>query len=331
MERFLLGGRSGSQLLYGVLSDMPSAIPKPGMRAARWTTALCLLGCTTLKPGSDTAAPADSSVAPGSAGSMGTGAGTDAGPKTEGGVPPDAGGGATPDAEPDAGAGAGAGAGGTTDGGTADACIRAPESCNRSDDDCDGEVDEDAVAACERIILNAEAECVAIGNSARCVMKDDCRPGFYNCDGNLANGCEPYCECHDCADVRSCEATTPSYRSASCDSCACSNCGSLVAQCQNHPDPSWAQHCRDLIECIVISDAMGQCNGGDCYMNGSGPCAYEFHDAAGGADHVITGCASGDFTPAAACGAALNFNDCAATTCAADCCFWRAIAISCGD
>jgi hypothetical protein len=79
------------------------------------------------------------------------------------------------------------------------ACIAQPEVCNRVDDDCDGKTDEDALSACEGVILNAESDCVPIGKTATCVLLQ-CRSGYDDCDGNPANGCEPYCMCHDCDD-----------------------------------------------------------------------------------------------------------------------------------
>lgn len=90
-----------------------------------------------------------------------------------------------------------------SDGGEDDAgemCTSTPEQCNRDDDDCDGRIDEDTTAACERIILNAEVQCVPFGGTARCV-RIECRDGYVDCDGNPANGCEPFCACNPCEDA----------------------------------------------------------------------------------------------------------------------------------
>ncbi len=82
----------------------------------------------------------------------------------------------------------------------AEACVSTPEACNRVDDDCDGKIDEDTVAACQEIILNADADCVRFGSTASCALVV-CHDGFDDCDGNPANGCEPYCMCHECPDA----------------------------------------------------------------------------------------------------------------------------------
>jgi len=85
-----------------------------------------------------------------------------------------------------------------SDGGTG-TCVAVAEECNRKDDDCDGTIDEDAVLACEAVILNAETDCLPAGKTSRCVLLQ-CRKGFAPCDGNPANGCEPYCMCNECSD-----------------------------------------------------------------------------------------------------------------------------------
>jgi hypothetical protein len=107
------------------------------------------------------------------------------GPKSDAGKPGDGG----PTSE-----------GGLPSDGGPDACAQASEECNRADDDCDGKTDEDAVLACESVILNADTDCVPFGAVARCVLVK-CRDGFANCDGNPANGCEPFCMCNECSDA----------------------------------------------------------------------------------------------------------------------------------
>jgi hypothetical protein len=103
----------------------------------------------------------------------------------------------------DGSVGGGAGGDGSLDEGGTDGCMpTAVEACNRFDDDCDGETDEDTRALCEDTILHAETTCVPYANTARCVLLS-CREGFDNCDGDPANGCEPYCVCNPCDDAGS--------------------------------------------------------------------------------------------------------------------------------
>lgn len=98
---------------------------------------------------------------------------SDGGPTSEGGLPSDGGG---------------------------DACADTLEQCNGTDDDCDGTTDEDTALACGSVILNADTDCVPFGDAARCALVT-CSDGFANCDGNPANGCEPFCMCNECSDA----------------------------------------------------------------------------------------------------------------------------------
>jgi hypothetical protein len=88
-------------------------------------------------------------------------------------------------------------------GGDGDACVMmAAETCNALDDDCDGRVDEDTRISCESVVVNADTICVPYDDSAACVLVGNCRPGFANCDGEPANGCEePFCNCNPCEDA----------------------------------------------------------------------------------------------------------------------------------
>jgi hypothetical protein len=98
-----------------------------------------------------------------------------------------------------AGNAAEAGAGTAGGAGSASACASV-EFCNLLDDDCDGKTDEDTARICQGIILNAETDCVPLGKGAGCLFVA-CLRGYEDCDGNPANGCEPYCTCHECDDA----------------------------------------------------------------------------------------------------------------------------------
>jgi hypothetical protein len=59
-----------------------------------------------------------------------------------------------------------------------------PETCNGLDDNCNGIVDDGAESTCPAPPLGARSTCIAG------VCGFACLPGFANCDGNPANGCE---------------------------------------------------------------------------------------------------------------------------------------------
>jgi hypothetical protein len=64
-------------------------------------------------------------------------------------------------------------------------------------------VDEQTTAVCEQIIHNGDSQCRPIsGGSARCVLVR-CHAGYDDCDGQPANGCEPFCDCNVCEDAGS--------------------------------------------------------------------------------------------------------------------------------
>ncbi|HEX7481277.1 MAG TPA: hypothetical protein VF331_25975 [Polyangiales bacterium] len=83
---------------------------------------------------------------------------------------------------------------GGTDGGSM-MCVPTAEICNKLDDDCNGIVDDPAAAQadCEKRVKHATTTC----QRGVCV-KISCDPGYYNCDGDPSNGCEPICNCQPC-------------------------------------------------------------------------------------------------------------------------------------
>ena len=78
-------------------------------------------------------------------------------------------------------------------------CVPTKEICNGKDDDCNGTVDDQVAADddCTSKILHAPTSC----ESGSCV-RFGCNPGYFNCDGEPSNGCEPLCSfCHMCDDA----------------------------------------------------------------------------------------------------------------------------------
>jgi hypothetical protein len=146
-----------------------------------------------------------------------------------------------------------------------------------------------------------------------------CMPSPERCD-DINNDCDDATDEGPVCAIAMCAASTPTYRGAACDECACTSCSALVALCQNHPDAAWAERCRKLVECVVENTRAGECPNGDCYIGGTGPCAAETHIASGGRDgddtsQVLTGCVAAE-TPSTACAAAINYRDrCTMQTC----------------
>jgi hypothetical protein len=88
-------------------------------------------------------------------------------------------------------------------GGDSGGCTPAPETCNGLDDDCDGvddDDDPDTQVFCEGVVVNTVVYCGEVSAMWLCVPGPKCYDGFFSCDGEPSNGCEPYCDCHDCPD-----------------------------------------------------------------------------------------------------------------------------------
>lgn len=174
--------------------------------------------------------------------------------------------------------------GGTTDGGMGP-CVPVSEACNGRDDDCDDAIDEafdlsadvDHCGACDAACggAHATASCAA----GTCSLA--CDPGYADCDGDGANGCEADLagagSCGACG--TSCGGETPlcvlsgaSYScAADCPATAPTLCGSSCVD----TDTSLA-HCGDCGVGCDPAAGTGTCAGGACRIascdGGSGDC-----------------------------------------------------------
>lgn len=84
-------------------------------------------------------------------------------------------------------------------GGGTDSCVASTEQCNGRDDDCDGDIDEEAAAEldCSARIQHQPSIC----HEGFCIRSGSCDEGFFNCDGRPENGCESDCPCEGCSDT----------------------------------------------------------------------------------------------------------------------------------
>ena len=188
-----------------------------------------------------------------------------------------------------------------------DACIPMTEECNGVDDDCDGDTDEDfdpmtdiancgsCGNACPDSPPNAASECSA----GTCTLA--CDPGFADCDGDAATGCEALLSaaatCGACATACAAPAPLCQGNAASGYSCVSScdagftECGSVCTDVQTD-----AQNCGTCGNvCAVGVRAAATCEAGACGM----ACDPGFGDCDGVPD---TGCET-SLTEVAHCGA----------------------------
>jgi hypothetical protein len=160
------------------------------------------------------------------------------------------------------------------------------------------------------------AEDAAIDEPDACVEQPEA------CDG-MDNDCDDKVdETAECA-IERCVDTVPSYRGEACDRCVCEKCGAQRAECQEHPNATWREQCRDVLECYVVQARAGNCDGADCYATGA--CSAEINIAAGGVDGDDgSGAIGGNCTwvnpPTHACMGATRYRDqCTLDLCEAEC------------
>ncbi|MDH5670854.1 MAG: MopE-related protein [Myxococcales bacterium] len=166
------------------------------------------------------------------------------------------------------------------DSGPSDGCI-SHELCNGSDDDCDGNIDEDADPAAEGIDLLTDVEhCGGCGN--RCSLPsafsacsegactiDGCDVGHHDLDGDPKNGCEYRCSATASDDLlcdlrdNDCDGSTDEDVDFKADK---ENCGSCSFRCG-----------------FPHAENGGTCVDGACQLDPS-QCDEGFHDINGNPD-----------------------------------------------
>ena len=141
-------------------------------------------------------------------------------------------------------------------------------------------------------------DCVA--QAERCDAKDN------DCDGKIDEAAS--CTCLD---------SRPTGQGEACDRCACEQCPNEIAACLGNSDQLWVMRCSALLQCYGRNSSNQGCAAGDCFQNGSGPCAGEIQSA-----WLWNGisCATAHVTTP--CGAAAALRDaCLKSTCSAVCRF----------
>jgi hypothetical protein len=176
--------------------------------------------------------------------------------------------------------------------------------------DCDGNPGN----GCETDVFSSTAtcggcaiSCGSVNGTATCaagMCGINCNPGFANCDGNVANGCETDLDndathCGNCTNACSAASGTPSCSAGSC-SIACNagsgNCdGDAANGCETATATS-VIHCGACNNACSSVNGAPSCNGGSCAI----ACNTGFGDCNGTA---ADGCETNLKTDAQHCGA----------------------------
>ncbi len=183
--------------------------------------------------------------------------------------------------------------------GTWSACageiVPAAETCDNVDNDCDGATDEDGSEASCPIRANSSVSC-AMG-----ACRYACLPGFGDCDGNTANGCETdtrtataHCGMcgHACASGEHCSGSSCGI---ACAGSSPTNCSGACVNTTTNP-----AHCGTCGNaCPTRSNATATCTASACGMN----CNADFGNCDGNA---ANGCERDLRTDNANCGVCGN-------------------------
>ena len=126
------------------------------------------------------------------------------------------------------------------------------EGCDGLDNDCDGDVDEDAGPGCR--FANADGVC----RDGECIMSA-CAPGFFDLDGDATNGCEADCAPQN-GGVEACNA-------------ADDDCDGLTDE--GFELATSVEDCGACGRVCAFENARAQCVGGQCQI---AECDEDFRD-----------------------------------------------------
>ena len=210
-----------------------------------------------------------------------------------------------------------------------DACVNgrcAVAACGTGFGDCDGIASNGCETATKASDVNNCGGCGvrcqyanadALCNAGTCA-RGACDPGFADCDGNPANGCET----NTAADVNSCGACgTPCVGGQVCSMGACAaTCGTGLTNCSGScvNQVADAQHCGSCTKvCALANASINACAARSCVV---GACAAGFGDcdgAAGNGCETATG--ASDVNNCGGCGVRCSFAN-ASASCGAGVC-----------
>ncbi|MEZ4367784.1 MAG: MopE-related protein [Kofleriaceae bacterium] len=195
------------------------------------------------------------------------------------------------------------------------------EACDGADQDCDGAVDESPAGASCGDVPHAVSACSLGG----CVLQ--CLPGFFDCDGNYANGCEADLSA-DADNCGTCGQTCGGRnQTGTCVAGAC-ECAGSFADCNGNPgDGCEIDTSSNLANCGACdafcspTHGAGTCEAGTCQVAICFP-GWDDCDATPGCETNVTtdtqcGSCGNDCTalPGVMAAACVGGNDCQITAC----------------
>jgi hypothetical protein len=151
----------------------------------------------------------------------------------------------------------------------------------------------------------------------------DCPPICGNGVPETGEACDggPLCnaDCTKTDEARCLDADTTSAPPA-CKQCRCSQCTQPSVGCLADPDPSFATHCRDMIDCAQVNDCLDEScfcgSSSNCWVSSNGPCKTEITEAAEAQNQTAYDCSR---DPTCSVYQSQLVGDCVGTNCRAEC------------